>query len=429
MNNIQRIIIEKISPWLDERQYIIIKGARRVGKTFVMKQLQKKIQSPSAFLFCDHLDFLEKISTPNDFIFLLQHKYGFVSGEKFTVFLDEFQSLPQAGLFLKNIYDEYPEIKIIASGSSSLEIQKNTEFLTGRSVEFLMQPLSFLEYFSFVQQKKITAKKTSDEYKQFYKFFQKEIDEALLQYMIWGGYPEVVLQNTPQKKKKLLQEYIEKYIEKDIIHFLKIENISAFNNLLKLTAQQIGEMINTNEISNTLQITNATAKKYLDILEGTYVFSRLKPFFKNVRSEVSKMPKGYYTDLGLRNMILQYNDSLSSHINLGSEAENLVFSKLHESKNPLFFWRSIGGAEIDFIQEKEEKFLDAIEVKYRNSPKLGKGFTSFEKKYSDGSLPHSTNFPNKGNYKKIRKVVITKDQFEEIKGVEHIPLGMFLLME
>ena len=411
---IHRTVFDAILPWVSEPQYIIIKGARRVGKTFVMKELHKKVTTRSAFLFCDSFDIQEKISSPADLLFFITHIHGFVRGEKFTLFLDEFQDLPQAGMFLKNIYDAYPEIKIIASGSSSLEIQKNTEFLTGRSVEFLMQPLSFLEYFSYIQKKEIQIAENFTDRKQFYDFFKKDIDQALQQYMIWGGYPEIVLQKTAEKKKKLLEEYISKYIEKDIIHFLKIENISAFNNLLKFIAQQIGDMVNTNEIANTLQITNATAKKYLDIIEGTYVFSRLRPFFTNVRSEVSKMPKGYYTDIGLRNMILRYIDSLSSHINVGSEAENLVFSHLHSSSSPLFFWRTIGGAEIDFIQEKEGNALVAIEVKYRNNPKLGRAFLSLEKKYPE---------------KNIQKIVVTKNQFEERNGIEYVPLGMFLLQQ
>lgn len=407
--------LEEIEQWISARQYIIIKGARRVGKTTLLREIEKNIQTPSAFLVCDSLDFSQQISTPNHLIQLLKTQYQFSENSPFTLFLDEFQYIQNAGLFLKNLYDQYPHLKIIASGSSALEITKNTEFLTGRSIEFSLSPFSFKEFLLAKEGEKFRIPEKKDDFKEWYFVFSETLERYFEEYLTWGGYPEVVLAHSNVEKKKLLESYIEKYIQKDVAQFLHVENIRAFNALLRILADDIGNMINENELSSTLGITNKTVKKYMDIIEGTYIIRRIPPFYTNVRSEVSKMKKGYFCDLGVRNTLLKKTSSFSFQENKGSEVENIVENTLFlKQKEKPKYYRTIGGSEIDFIAEKDYLSVDLIEVKYRNNPKKIRALIAFAQKYSE---------------KKCTKRVITKNIFEEKDGVEYIPASIFCLYD
>jgi uncharacterized protein len=425
---IPRTVLTKIEPWLTKKQHIILKGARRVGKTNLLKMLEQKIaqeapQIPRKFLTCDKLDFQDKIKIPADLIFYLKEFYNFDEKKPFYLFLDEFQHIQQAGLFLKNLADDFPQLKIIASGSSSLEITKNSEFLTGRSVEFFIPPISFYEFFQFWSQKKITKKsltpQISAEFRdlqQFYNFYAPELNRAFLYYLSWGGYPEIILEKQIEMKQKILQEYLEKYIQKDIIHFLKIENISGFNNLLKIAANNIGQLINVNEISNTLNLAHQSVKKYFEIYQGTYLLKLITPFFKNVRSELSKTPRVFFHDLGLRNNLLGINTMLENKIDLGLEVENFVFNQLQNyfENHQIHFYRTIAGSEIDFLVEKniEEYFL--LEVKYRSKVRKPLAFKNFAKKYSSV---------------KLNKFMITKDVLKYEDDIFYVPAALIGLIE
>lgn len=407
---IQRTILTQIKPWLKKRPFIILKGARRVGKTTILKHIFAQTKGAKAFLICDTFQLQAFLQTPADLIFYLTKKYNFSAKQPFWLFLDEFQYLPQAGLFLKNLYDLYPHLKIIASGSSSLEITKNTEFLTGRSVQFLMSPLSFYEFFVYRMQQKVKPEEfTTFAYAQkFFQLYAAELKRFFLEYLAWGGYPEVVLEPAEKIKQRILAEYIARYIEKDIVHFLKIENITAFNNLLKLLASNIGQLINLNEIANTLGTAYKTIQKYTAILEGSFLIKRIPPFYKNIRSEVSKMPKIYFTDLGVRNALLGRNESLLTAIDLGNEVENFVFQIFQTNCQKIYFYRTISGSEIDFVLEAEP--YSFYEVKYRNKLKSILAYKNFAKKYP---------------LLKTRKTVITKNLLTKKDEITYIPASLF----
>jgi len=291
------------------------------------------------------------------------------------------QRLENPGLFFKGIYDLNLPVKFVLTGSSSLEIKAKTqESLAGRKRIFYLYPFSFKEYLRAKNKflLKLFNKKTIN------KLDQKSIDKHLEQFLIFGGYPEVVLADLIKEKIKILEEIFNSYIEKDIIGFFKIEDRIAFTKLVRILASQTGNLLNNNEISATLGIKNETIKRYLQALENTFVISLVRPFYKNVRTELTKMPKVFFLDNGLRNFALRNFQKFSERYDTGQILENYIFSFLKknlETYQGINFWRTKDKAEVDFIIQ--DQTLIAIEVKAKalKQPKFGRSLGNFIKNY------------------------------------------------
>ncbi|MBI5207085.1 MAG: ATP-binding protein, partial [Candidatus Firestonebacteria bacterium] len=284
-----------------------------------------------------------------------------INNNKIYFFIDEVQRLENPGLFFKGIYDLNLPVKFILSGSSSLEIKAKTqEPLTGRKKIFYLYPFSF-EEFLFLKDEKLFKIKDS---KDLSPFDKKMIRNYLYEFMVWGGYPEVCLEENIEKKIKTSEEIFNSYLDKDIVNFLRIEDKVVFSKMVKILASQIGNLVNVNEISGTLGIKNETAKKYLNALEATFVIKLVSPFFRNIRKEITKMPKVYFIDNGLCNFSLKRFEDYEKREDQGEVLENYIFSlliKKLKTFDDLFFWRTKDKAEIDFIVER--KNLLPIEVK------------------------------------------------------------------
>lgn len=377
---IQRSLLEKIIPWIDEPKIILIKGSRQVGKTTLLfllqnylKNVKKLVERQILYLSADLLPTPFYLKSQAHFIKYLQDQYH-LGREKLYVFIDEFQYIPDAGRFLKNVFDQYKDVvQMIVSGSSSLEITKNSEFLTGRKIEFILSSINFKEYLSTKSNLTYETRfslsslpKKKGGLKEFIELYRQDLLIHFTDYLGFGGYPEVVLSTDQTKKKLILQDIVQTYLQKDISSFLKIENMEAFNNISTILAAQIGNLVNQHELSNTLGVSHETLKKYLQILSGTYVLSFVKPYHTNIRKELSKMPKVYFHDLGMRNFLLQKNEVIDLAVVEGSLVENFVYQELREQfdQQDLFFYRTIGGAEIDFIIRFRGKLIP-IEVKFR----------------------------------------------------------------
>ncbi len=208
-----------------------------------------------------------------------------------------------------------------------------------------------------------------------------------------------------ENKEIILKSIIKTYIEKDIINQLKVENINGFNSLIKILAGQLGQLVNGNELANTANISVNTLKKYLDILSGTYIIDLVTPYFKNIRSEISKMPKVYLSDIGIRNYLLRsFNFNLDGQ---GALIENFVYNTLAAScsKEYIHFYRTNGGAEIDFVIEGRDNQLTLCEVKYRSKTNIPKIMKNFTERYK--------------NTKK--KIIITKDTLKKTDEFYFIP--------
>ncbi len=237
--------------------------------------------------------------------------------------------------------------------------------LVGRKVSFLIKALDFEEFLQF---------KKSDCVKYL---FQKDIpiniknkfDEELNEYLVFGSMPAVVLQGDYELKQTMLREYVGTYINKDIRSIGKIENISQFNTVVKILSSQIGNLLNISELASTANIPRRKVEKYIELLEHTFVLNKIKSFHNNIRKQITKMPKIYFFDVGIRNAILNNFLSMENRQDCGELFENFVFLELKNNlSDDIFFYRTILKSEIDFIIEKVNA-IELIEVKYKKLQK------------------------------------------------------------
>ena len=383
---VKRRILNKIYPWLDSPHIIVIHGARRAGKTILLKILEnelKRLKKSVLYMAVDQMLFEPFFKDPISFEKWLK-KEGYLNSGPLYILLDEVQYLSDAALFLKVLFDRLgSKVKLIVSGSSSLELSKDKALLTGRKIEFSLQRFSFLEFLSLRLQKDfVDMAPISDieQIKEIYSIYGQRLKELFLEYITWGGYPEVILEENPQKKSILLREILSSYIEKDVSGFLRIRQATAFNNLIRLLASQIGGLVNKTEICNTLGIRFETLNFYLDILKNTFIFDFIQPFFQNVRKEISKSPKVYAKDMGIVYYALKREFDEYALIP-GEIIENFVYRELMERfiESDIHFYRTLSGAEIDFVVDDKKLYL--IESKFSNQKRFPKSIKNFIKNY------------------------------------------------
>lgn len=409
---IERELTQKIVPWLFENKVLIIKGARQVGKTTLLYHisslLTEKYSIANTNIFYFSLD--AELGNPifqdaKSFIRYIEIRASSLSFP-FFVLLDEFQYINDAGLFLKIVHDFFQDkVHFIVTGSSSLEIAKTSEYLTGRKVEFTLNQFSFLEFLKadsktdFLLNDKISIEDIVTIYK-------KELKNKLCEYIMFGGFPEVVLQKDIEKKKVILKDIIATYLQKDISSFFRIQKIEKFNMLTKILAFNISQLINKYELSNTIGLNLETLGHYLSILQGTYVFSLLKPFYSNKRKETIKMQKIYINDLGYYSYFQNYAMDFNYDLISGNIIENFVFNELSRLfQENIYFYRTISKAEIDFVIMLGKEPIP-VEVKFRNKIKtIPEVIKNFRK-----------------NYKISKKtIIVTKNEFKENNEAIFIP--------
>jgi hypothetical protein len=283
--------------------------------------------------------------------------------------VDEIQYLANPSSFMKLIADHHPQVKLIVSGSSSFEMKsKFTVSLVGRTVNFEIYPLSFREMLAF----------RGISYFPDVPLSTLKIDELralYLEYALYGGYPKIVLTADLERKGKYLQQIIDTYIRKDIRDLADIRDIQRFNRLLEILASQSGNLLNITEISNTCGLARQTVERYLFLLEQTYILRLVRPFSRNIRTELSKTPKVFFYDTGLMQML--WLKSLQKEL-LGAVFETSLFAELIKTvgKERVHYWRTADKKEIDFIVEQRQGALP-LEVKLHFPHMLPKVLKSF----------------------------------------------------
>jgi len=342
-------------------------GSRQVGKSSLLymlieKLLNSDVSDQNIFYFnLDDLKLHPMFDSVPEFIQFLG------DGDKLKyVFIDEVQRLHSPGLFLKEVFDLKRNIKIVYSGSSQLEVKAKTkEHLVGRERNFIINRLSFSEYLSFAAP------------------ISKE--ETLNQILLFGAYPAVAKELTSTGKMLRIKDIFQSYVQKDLVDFINLREVDVYNKFLIRIAMQSGDLLNVHSISKSMGLPRSSVEEYLNILEQTFVCKRIYPFHKNHAKEITKTPKLYFLDLGLRNFILNHFNPLNLRTDKGSLFESFylseILSKDFYSLNKINFWRTTNKTEIDFIIQ-DNQGLSAVEVKW-NDPKQPRSFLTIKSVYPE----------------------------------------------
>jgi predicted AAA+ superfamily ATPase len=380
---IKRSILPQLISHLDEKEITMLIGPRQSGKTTLLGLLSDHLKGQGKKTLYLNLDLEDDIRDTSSQQKLIQRLKLGLGDQKGYVFIDEIQRKENAGIFLKGIYDTHSEFKFIVSGSGSMELkEKISESLAGRKRVFEIETLSFEEFFNY---------KTGYEYegrvKEYLDIELQKAQNLLEEYLNFGGYPKVVLADTAEEKIKNIDEIYTSYLLKDITELLDINKPDKFKMLANILANQIGNILNYNEISNTLDIADDTLKKYLWYMQQTFVVDMVTPFYTNKRTELVKSPIFYFHDLGLRNYIAGEIGRVTLANSIGFVFENFIYillkPKIKFTPNRINFWRTKSGAEVDFVIDRIQD-KDVYEVKYKNfnDQTLGKSMISFISKYS-----------------------------------------------
>lgn len=377
MKFLQRKVYLELKKHLSQPEISLILGPRQAGKTTIMLKMADDLQregKPYAYFNLDVVE--DKLYFKTQHTLLEQIKKT-VGQPPAVVFIDEVHRLENAGLFLKGLYDLRSGHKFIVSGSGSLELKANIiEPMTGRKRIFSCMPLSFTEIAANRLGVGFDQTETALNANPYER--QRLIDE----YLLYGGYPRVVLVSTHQEKVEILSEIYKSYLERDIQLLLGVEKEQAFEALIKVLANQVGNLINRAELASTLGVAEKTVEKYLYLLEKTFVLSLVRPFFRNARKELTKSPKVYFCDLGFLHLAQGTLSAPQAELE-GGFFENACFLRLRELNllEAIRFWRSRSGAEVDFVILSEGKPVP-IEVKLRGKVgTVGKSLISFFEKY------------------------------------------------
>jgi predicted AAA+ superfamily ATPase len=324
---------------------IVVYGARQVGKTTLIKTILKNGFGKILEINADQLKYREVLSSKD----LTQIK-RLVSGYD-LLFIDEAQQVPNIGLNLKIIKDNIPELKIIATGSSSFELaNKISEPLTGRKWTFTLFPISLLEMSNFKN--------------------PFEIDSELADYLMFGMYPEVFSYENRLDKMDYLKEIIESFLYKDLLTLSQIKNSGKIYELLQLLAYQVGSPVSYSELGRKLGLSTDTVISYIDLLEKVFVIYRLPGFSRNLRKEITKNKKIYFYDTGIRNAVIEDFSLPEKRPDIGALWENFIISErikrnsYKRAHTKSYFWRTYTGAELDYIEESSGK-LSGYEIKWK----------------------------------------------------------------
>jgi predicted AAA+ superfamily ATPase len=287
--------------------------------------------------------------------------------------------LEDPGRFLKGIYDIGLPLKFIVSGSSSLEVRSKVfESLVGMKRVFYLWPFSFKEYLSSQSPPlELPAMDASETTK-------RAVLDKLYEFLVFGGYPRVVLAKVADEKIQLLNEIYSSYVEKDIVGLLRISDPLLFTRLVTLLASQVGGLVNLSEIGNTLRIDQRKIEAYIAALENTFIVRLVRPYSTNIRKELAKMPKVYFVDAGLRNFSLRDFRRFLEGPDKGKLLENFVFTVLvRRSEGGVNFWRTKDKAEVNFVVRDYLGNVIPIEVKALSLGdfRIPNGLRSFIKRY------------------------------------------------
>ncbi len=384
---IKRNLEGKILDFLSAPEIIAVVGARQSGKTTLINHIMGKLNGAVAVSFEDQsvLKMFEK--NIDDFINI------YVKGNKY-LFIDEFQYAKSGGKILKYIFDTQ-KIKIIITGSSAID-------LTIRAVKYLVGRVLIFNLYTFDFEEFLSAKDKN--YFKIYKQYKRQVSEfngvdmkigeiahkKLLgyyeEYLIFGGYPRVVMENNYESKKELLRNIYNTYFLREVRDILGLIDDYKLGALINGLALQIGGLIEYEELSRLSGFSYPSLKKYLNFLEKTFICRLVKPFFRNKRTEIVKNPKVYFLDSGLRNAIADDFRKLNERIDKGALLENGLAEGFIKHDYKFNFWRDKKKNEIDFVLALGGGRTIAIESKSYLDDSGSASVNAFNKRYPNTDI-------------------------------------------
>ena len=331
---IQRLLEPEVKKSLFKGKIIIVYGARQVGKTTLVRKIAEESGLSYGYLNCDELDVLSQFQKANN-----SEALRLMMGENKLVIVDEAQRVLNIGLKLKLLVDNFPEIQLLVTGSSSLDLANEvSEPLTGRCDEFWLFPLSAKEVWQ--GSNKLTR------------------DRDLDTWLIYGSYPGVWTLESNEEKSKKIKQLASNYLYKDVLKFNEIKNSETILNLLQALALQIGSEVSFNELADTVGVSKQTVASYVDLLEKVFVVFSLRPYSGNLRQALNKKQKIYFLDLGIRNAIINNQNPMAIRDDVGKLWENFVIAEKYKNqlglgyKTNYYFWRTYQGQEVDLVEDK-----------------------------------------------------------------------------
>ena len=336
--------LENLKRLIRPKRAIIIYGPRRCGKTTLLKKFLQGVKEEYLLVNGEDIFVQEYLSSQS-----ITKLKDFIGRHKLLA-IDEAQKIPNIGLNLKLIVDNIANLKVIATGSAAFDLyQKVGEPLTGRKITLRLFPLAQMELSG-----------TEDLY---------ETKANLETRLIFGSYPEIVLAKDKQEKILFLKELVSSYLYKDILTIDGLRHSGKLVKILQLLALQIGQEVSYSEIASQVGLNRKTVERYLDLLEKVFVVFELRGFSRNLRKEVSKSPKYYFYDMGVRNALINNFNLINLRNDVGVIWENYVIAERMKKQEYLsiqannYFWRTYDKKEIDLIEEKNGR-LSAYEIKW-----------------------------------------------------------------
>lgn len=354
-----------------DHRVVLVVGPRQAGKSTLIWKSVEEAAEPVLFVNCEEPSMREWLSSPAAFLADVEEH----AGEARTLFFEEVQRLPEAGLFLKGLVDRRTGLRIYATGSSSFDLEAATrESLAGRAQRHLLLPLSLTEAGAVVSDGGSLAR-------------EEGVSRLVERMMIYGGYPTVLTSEDPRRE---LASLVEAFVVRDASDRFRIRHTSALRKILELAASQVGNLVNLSEWATLSNVSNDTVADYCRLLEETHLIRLVRPFVGGKRAEITGARKVYLLDNGIRNQLFGGFQAAADRPDRGALLENLVFSELAKTVHPLLdglsTWRSKSGAEVDFVVEHQGRLL-ACEVKAGDSRGiLSRSARSFVEAYQPEQL-------------------------------------------
>ncbi|KAA0991862.1 ATP-binding protein [Dyadobacter aurulentus] len=368
----RRAVFDTISGKLRSNKVIVLLGARRVGKTYLLNTVQKGFEGKSLFLNGEDLDSATILTDRR------VSSFRRWATDLELLIIDEAQVVPEIGKTLKLLIDSFPTLTIIASGSFAFELSNRTgEPLVGRQITYQLFPLAQIE---------LSAHEN-----------YLETRQQLENRLIYGSYPDVLQMTSEADKKDYLKELVNAYLLKDILMYEQVKYSHKMLQLLQLVAYQTGQEVSYEELSKSLQIDRNTVERYLDLFSKVFIIFRTGGFSKNLRKEVTKSSKWYFFDNGIRNALINNFLPPLQRQDIGLIWENYLAAERmkynsYSRKNPfVYFWRTYDQQELDWVEVIDD-VISGYEFKWNDSK------IKFPKAFVEAYPDAETHWINRDNF-------------------------------